>query len=92
MLKIQTNACRTAVNLNGIWKFKTVGEEFFPAEPLKNFILMPVPASMNDIVTDIDLREYVGKVAMKRNFLFRLKTAGNIGCESERRVINAKFF
>lgn len=75
MLKIQTNACRTAVNLNGIWKFKTVGEEFFPAEPLKNFILMPVPASMNDIVTDIDLREYVGKVAYETEFSFPLENS-----------------
>ena len=30
--------------------------------------VMPVPASMNDIVTEIDLREYVGKVAYETQF------------------------
>ena len=68
MLKVQTNVCRSAVNINGIWRFKTVDDGFLPVEPLKDYRLMPVPASMNDIVTEIDLREYVGKVAYETQF------------------------
>lgn len=68
MLKVQTNICRSTVNINGIWRFKTVDDGFLPVEPLKDYRLMPVPASMNDIVTEIDLREYVGKVAYETQF------------------------
>ena len=68
MLKVQTNVCRSAININGIWRFKTVDDGFLPVEPLKNYRLMPVPASMNDVVTEIDLREYVGKVAYETQF------------------------
>ena len=68
MLKVQTNVCRSAVNINGVWRFKTVDDGFLPVEPLKNYRLMPVPASMNDVVTEIDLREYVGKVAYETQF------------------------
>lgn len=68
MLKVQTNVCRSAVNINGIWRFKTVDDGFLPVEPLKAYRLMPVPASMNDVVTEIDLREYVGKVAYETQF------------------------
>ena len=68
MLKVQTNICRSAVNNNGIWRFKTVDDGFLPVEPLKDYRLMAVPASMNDIVTEIDLREYVGKVAYETQF------------------------
>ena len=68
MLKVQTNICRSAVNINGIWRFKTVDDGFLPVEPLKDYRLMPVPASMNDVVTEIDLREYVGKVAYETQF------------------------
>ena len=68
MLKVQTNICRSAVNINGIWRFKTVDDGFLPVEPLKDYRLMSVPASMNDVVTEIDLREYVGKVAYETQF------------------------
>lgn len=68
MLKVQTNICRSAVNINGIWRFKTVDDGFLPVEPLKDYRLMPVPASMNDVATEIDLREYVGKVAYETQF------------------------
>ncbi len=68
MLKVQTNICRSAVNINGIWRFKTVDDGFLPVEPLNDYRLMPVPASMNDVVTEIDLREYVGKVAYETQF------------------------
>lgn len=68
MLKVQTNVCRSAVNIDGIWRFKTVDNGFLPVEPLKEYRLMPVPASMNDVVTEYDLREYVGKVAYETLF------------------------
>ena len=68
MLKVQTNIYRNAINLDGIWKFKTVGDEFSASEALKNCRLMAVPSSMNDIVTESDLRDYVGKVAYETEF------------------------
>lgn len=68
MLKVQTNVCRSAVNIDGIWRFKTVDDGFLPVEPLKEYRLMPVPASFNDVVTDYALREYVGKVAYETQF------------------------
>ena len=68
MLKVQTNVCRSAVNIDGIWRFKTVDDGFLPVEPLKEYRLMPVPASMNDVVIEYDLREYVGKVAYETLF------------------------
>lgn len=67
-MKVQTNICRNAVTLDGIWKFKTVGDDFSAAEPLKDYKLMLVPASMNDVVTDADLRDYVGAVAYETEF------------------------
>jgi beta-glucuronidase len=45
---------REVKDLSGIWDFKREGED--------SFILMPVPASYNDITQDITLRDYVGKV------------------------------
>ena len=81
MLKVQTNVCRSAVNIDGIWRFKTVDDGFLPVEPLKEYRLMPVPASMNDVVTEYDLREYVGKVAYETlfscpvNFVYNVTTA-----------------
>jgi beta-glucuronidase len=45
---------REVKDLSGIWDFKRDGED--------SFILMPVPASYNDITQDITLRDYVGKV------------------------------
>ena len=68
MLKVQTNICRNAVNIDGIWKFKTVDDNFLPTDALKDYRLMPVPASMNDVVTEYELREYVGKVAYETQF------------------------
>ena len=68
MLKAQTNICRKVANIDGIWKFKSVDDVFLHTDALKDYRLMPVPASMNDIFTEIDLREYVGKVAYETQF------------------------
>lgn len=51
---------REVKDLSGLWEFKTEND--------KEFILMPVPSSYNDITQDEKIRDYVGKVYYKRKF------------------------
>ena len=68
------NEIRQVKNLNGIWKFRKeekLGQGFdetWYAQPLTDFIEMPVPASYNDITTDKTLRDHVGWVWYEREF------------------------
>lgn len=68
------NEIRQVKNLNGIWKFckeEKLGQGFdetWYAQPLTDFIEMPVPASYNDITTDKTLRDHVGWVWYEREF------------------------
>lgn len=68
MLYPQSNKCRTTLNLNGIWEYKTVGDDYTPAEKATGTSPMAVPASINDIVTTRELVDYVGKVLFERDF------------------------
>ncbi len=68
MLYPQSNAFRGIFNLNGVWDFAAVGEDYIPTQALKVKQPMPVPASYNDIVVDRNLREHVGKVVYEREF------------------------
>lgn len=68
MLYPQSNAYRKVYNLNGLWKFATVGDGYDPATPLQNARWMPVPASYNELVVEKQLRDYIGKVAYEREF------------------------
>lgn len=70
MLYPQSNCKRTTFSLNGIWNFATVNDAYTPTVPIKNAMLMPVPSSYNELVTNIDLRDYVGKVIYEREFSF----------------------
>lgn len=68
MLYPQSNAKRSTYSLNGIWKFATVGDDYDAGVPLKKGMLMPVPASFNELVTSEKLRDYVGCVVYERDF------------------------
>ena len=68
------NEIRQVKNLSGIWKFRKEErlcqgfDETWYAQPLTDFIEMPVPASYNDITTDKTLRDHVGWVWYEREF------------------------
>lgn len=68
MLYVQSNSFRHVTNLNGIWEFKTVDDGYVPLEKAENTCPMPLPASMNDVVTDSSIRDYVGKVLYETEF------------------------
>lgn len=70
MLYPQMNACRDVFSLNGVWKFQCVREDYVPAKEAKNASPMAVPASINEIVTEKSVRDYVGKVLLEREFSF----------------------
>ena len=73
MLYPQLNKCREVFSLNGIWKYKTVDEDFVPYSSIDEYMLMAVPASVNDIVTDSAIRDYVGKFLFETDFSFPVK-------------------
>ena len=68
MLYPKMNQYRNVYHLNGIWKFKTVGDDFIPETELQDFQFMPVPASMNEIVTDKKVKDHEGKVVYETEF------------------------
>jgi beta-glucuronidase len=64
---------REVKNLSGIWKFKIdaegVGEkEKWFTKKLSDTIMMPVPASYNDITQSAEIRDYVGNVWYETTF------------------------
>ena len=73
MLYPKSNQYRDVYNLNGIWKFRTVGDEYVPTLPAKEYSLMAVPASMNEIVTDRAVKDHVGKVLYETEFSFPVR-------------------
>lgn len=65
---------RHVLDLNGIWKFKLDKEakgfhEKWYEIAIDDGINMPVPASYNDLVEDINIRDYVGWVWYEREFV-----------------------
>ncbi|MBQ4109676.1 MAG: beta-glucuronidase [Clostridia bacterium] len=73
MLYPSENAFREVKDLCGIWNFKAdnsgVGNsEKWYENKLENTILMPVPASYNDITQDISLRDFIGDVWYQKDF------------------------
>ena len=67
------NRIREVKNLSGIWNFKidydNVGiEEKWYKSPLKDTVLMAVPASYNDLFTDEKAKEHVGLVWYETEF------------------------
>ena len=68
MLYPKSNKYRNVYNLNGVWKFKTVDENYIPIEAAQETKPMAVPASMNEIVTERAVKEHVGKVLYETTF------------------------
>ncbi len=73
MLFPRESSTREQKDLNGIWRFKPdwhgEGERAeWHAHELTDAILMPVPASYNDITQDARLRDHVGDVWYERKF------------------------
>ncbi|MBR2432324.1 MAG: beta-glucuronidase, partial [Clostridia bacterium] len=68
MLYQRSNKYRDVYSLNGIWKFKTVSEDYIPEEEAYDASLMAVPASYNDIVTSKEIKDHVGKVLYETTF------------------------
>ncbi|MGM9682180.1 MAG: beta-glucuronidase [Eubacteriales bacterium] len=73
MLYPRMNGYRDVYSLNGIWNFRTVGDDYIPVEAGKDVAPMPVPASFNEIVTDRHLRDHVGKVLYETTFSLPLR-------------------
>jgi len=71
MLRPQQSPTREIQNLDGIWKFKvdfndeSLSQKWFE-KPLSTELDAPVPASYNDIFTDVKIREHVGWVWYER--------------------------
>ena len=68
MLYPVSNDKREVYNFNGVWEYALVADDYIPAQ--KHFATRPmaVPASYNEIVTDIESKEYAGKVLYERSF------------------------
>lgn len=77
MLYPQSNKCRNVTNLNGVWHFKTVADNYIPEKEADDYMLMPVPASFNDIVTDGSLKDYVGCVLYETCFSLPIRKGEN---------------
>lgn len=73
MLYPRESETREVKDLSGIWKFKIdKGNEGYAkkwyAEPLSDTILMPVPASYNDITQDAAIRDHIGDAWYEKMF------------------------
>jgi beta-glucuronidase len=71
MLKPQASATRELLNLDGLWQFKVdFKDEGFnqnwAAKPLNTELQAAVPASYNELFTDVAIREHVGWVFYQR--------------------------
>jgi len=73
MLYPRESETREIKDLSGIWEFKVDKdnegyEKQWFKKPLKDTIVMPVPASYNDITQDSEIRDHIGNVWYERNF------------------------
>jgi len=73
MLFPQESLTREQKDLDGIWQFKpdwdgTGLNQAWYREPLTDTMLMPVPASYNEMTQDVRLRDHVGDVWYERRF------------------------
>ena len=68
----QSNDSRIVFPLDGIWDFRTAGEDSYPAEwadtPLPEPLPMAVPGSYNDQNDEMNLRAHHGWVVYQRRF------------------------
>jgi len=81
MLYPQESESREVKDLSGLWSFRAdqAGrghvDRWF-ASPLTDTIVMPVPASYNDLTQDISLRDHIGDVWYERSFYIPASWAG----------------
>ncbi len=68
MLYPKSNRFRDAYNLNGVWNYAFVDDDYVATSVCHTTKPMAVPASYNEILTDINDKEYCGKVLYERNF------------------------
>lgn len=68
MLYPQSNAKRSCTSLNGIWGYSLVDDSYLPTTAKADLKPMAVPSSINDIVVDKEIANYVGKVLFECNF------------------------
>lgn len=73
MLYPRENEIREIKDLSGVWEFKADKngsgyEEKWYDDKLTGTIMMPVPASYNDMTQDISLREHIGDVWYEKSF------------------------
>ena len=74
MLYPKFNKFRDVYNLNGVWNYKTVADDYVPTEKAMDTELMAVPASCNDIVTDKKIKDYIGKFLFETTFSVPVRT------------------
>ena len=72
MLYPHSNDARMTFSLDGIWDFRTAGEDSYPDEwagsPLPEPLPMAVPGSYNDQNDELNLRAHYGWVVYQRSF------------------------
>jgi beta-glucuronidase len=73
MLYPQESETREVKDLSGLWRFRpdragAGRRDSWYAEPLRDTIEMPVPASYNDLTQDVALRDHIGDVWYERTF------------------------
>ena len=73
MLYPTENVFREVKDLCGIWNFKADYEGAGNAQKwyekkMDETILMPVPASYNDVTQDINIRDFIGDVWYQKEF------------------------
>ena len=68
MLYPKSNKYRDVYNLNGVWKYKIVDDNYIPGSPICDFDYAAVPASINEITTDGMVKSHVGKFLFEREF------------------------
>lgn len=62
MLYPKSNEKRELYNLNGVWEYCFVNDDYIPKFRASGTKPMAVPSSYNEIVTGINEKEYCGKV------------------------------
>lgn len=72
MLYPRESETREVKELSGLWEFKVdkgegIEQRWFE-RPLAETMIMPVPASYNDLVQDAAIRDHIGDVWYERNF------------------------
>ena len=73
MLYPKSNLYRDVYNLNGLWRFQPISDEYVPTRAMENGAIMAVPSSYNDIVTDRALKDHIGKVLYETTFSIPLR-------------------